>query len=67
MDLLVLGFVLLLLLIAAVSLVALHARPSSWIEKAADGDIDAQTLQMLALAGTAGAGAADCSSAGSCD
>lgn len=67
MDSLVLGFVLLLLLIAAVSVVAFHARPQSWIEKAAVGDIDEQSLQMMALAGTAGAGAVDCSDAGSCD
>jgi hypothetical protein len=65
MDSMVLGFVLLLLLIAAVTLVALHARPHSWIEEAAIGDIDAQTLDVLAFAGTAGA--AEGSSAGSCD
>jgi len=67
MDSLVLGFVLLLLLVAAVSLVALHARPHSWIEKAAFGDIDAQTLHVPALAGSAGAGTADCGSAAPCD
>jgi hypothetical protein len=38
MNSLVLGFVLLLLLIAVVSLLAFHARPHSWIEDAASGD-----------------------------
>ena len=60
MDSLILGFVLLLLVVAVVVLFAFHARPRTLIEKAADGDIDAGTLPLLALAGTAGAAGADC-------
>ena len=51
MSSLMLGFVLLLLLIAVVSLVVFHARPLTLIEKVANGEVDAQTLQALALAG----------------
>jgi hypothetical protein len=56
MNSLMLGFVLLLLLIAAVSLLAFHARPRTLIEKLANGEVDHQTLQVLALSGAAGAG-----------
>jgi hypothetical protein len=55
MSSLMLGFVLLLLLIAVVSLFVFHARPQTLIEKVANGEVDPQSLQTLALAGAAGA------------
>ena len=59
MNSLMLGFVLLLLLIAVVSLFAFHARPQTMIEKLANGEVDHQTLHVLALAAAAGSDGGD--------
>ena len=67
MSSLMLGFVLLLLLIAVVSLFAFHSRPQTWIEKVANGEVDAQSLQVLALAGAAGVNGAGGDSGGASD
>ena len=56
MSSLMLGFVLLLLSVAVVSLLVFHARPRTLIEQMASGEIEPVALHTPALAGAAGTG-----------